>query len=181
MKLFALVVSDALLQKFNHVQIDSYNTIRNPRKFYDVEYRNIYCLNQIQQFLDSKQVEMSYFKNKVAHDLRSSDLKYRELYSRIKSPASIFEKMSSRDVCDILAFRVICDEIDDIYEIASFIRLKYDVVCEKNYISKPKKNGYRSLHLTCYLSSNDEFPIEFQLRTTDMDFVANFGNARNYK
>ncbi|MBQ1872016.1 MAG: GTP pyrophosphokinase family protein, partial [Lachnospiraceae bacterium] len=80
--------------------------------------------------------------------------------SRIKSPASIYEKLSRKGyemtidnmeqhIKDIAGVRVICSFPEDIYAVARLITEQDDIVILeiKDYIAKPKANGYRSLHL----------------------------------
>ena len=80
--------------------------------------------------------------------------------TRIKTPASILEKLNRRnlplcveslenDLTDIAGVRVICPFPDDIYNVAELLTSQDDVilVARKDYIKNPKVNGYRSLHL----------------------------------
>lgn len=80
--------------------------------------------------------------------------------TRLKSIESITEKMIRKNlpmtiesvesnIYDIAGVRVICSFIDDIYMLAECLSKQDDikVIAEKDYIIKPKENGYRSLHL----------------------------------
>lgn len=98
--------------------------------------------------------------------------------SRLKSPKSIIEKLERKGwpvsiesaeahLMDIAGIRVVCNYIDDIYRLANLLVHQQDLelVTRKDYIQKPKPNGYRSLHLvlrvTVFLSSHTELvPVE---------------------
>ena len=119
--------------------------------------------------------------------------------SRVKSPASIIEKIARKGIdpnpasiqtrlLDIAGIRVICYYIEDIYTIAELLKNQADieVVEEVDYIKNPKGNGYRSLHLIVtvpvFLSDRTEkIPVEVQIRTIAMDFWASLEHQIRYK
>ena len=119
--------------------------------------------------------------------------------SRVKSPASIYEKLRRRDLPfteesivknldDVAGIRVICPFISDIYAVANMLISQDDVeVMEvKDYIKNPKPNGYRSLHyvviIPIYLSSGKEYmKVEVQIRTIAMNFWASLEHQMHYK
>lgn len=117
---------------------------------------------------------------------------------RIKSPKSIINKLERKKlekniegikkINDISGLRVICNYINDIHYIAQLLILQEDVVLIKynNYITYPKKNGYRSLHLivTVPVYQNDlliNVPVEIQIRTIAMDYWASLEHELVYK
>ena len=117
---------------------------------------------------------------------------------RIKSPKSIINKLERKKlekniegikkINDISGLRVICNYINDIHYIAQLLILQEDVVLIKynNYITYPKKNGYRSLHLivTVPVYQNDlliNVPVEIQIRTIAMDCWASLEHELVYK
>ena len=92
------------------------------------------------------------------------------------------------EITDIGGIRVVCSYINDIYAIANMLKQQDDIltVREKDYISKPKKNGYRSYHLIVaipvFLSSEKQIiPVEIQMRTIAMDFWASLEHQLRYK
>ena len=119
--------------------------------------------------------------------------------SRLKSPRSIIEKLQRKGwpvsvesaeehLNDIAGVRIVCNYIDDIYRLANMLVRQQDLelVCQKDYIRKPKPNGYRSLHLVLrvpvFLSSHTELvPVEVQIRTIAMDFWASLEHQLRYK
>jgi len=121
------------------------------------------------------------------------------LECRIKGINSIFEKLqrygvpvslnSAREhIRDIAGIRVICNFIDDIYLIENILLKQPDItlLMRKDYISGPKGNGYRSLHLVIkapvFLTHKIEYvPVEIQLRTVAMDYWASLEHMLRYK
>ena len=92
---------------------------------------------------------------------------------RAKAPYSIWKKMvrqggGPEKVRDLLAFRVIVPELSDCYAVLGWVHASYDLVPDriKDYISRPKPNGYRSLHTTVIGPEGKR--IEVQIRTEAM-------------
>ena len=84
--------------------------------------------------------------------------------------------------------RVICSFIDDIYKVADMLSAQDDVVLikTKDYIKKPKMNGYRSLHLIVevpvfFSDHKENMRVEIQIRTIAMDFWASLEHQVKYK
>lgn len=119
--------------------------------------------------------------------------------TRIKSPDSIYEKLVRKNlpvnlssiengICDIAGIRVICSFVDDIYMLANCLLQQDDITLieRKDYIEKPKSNGYRSLHLIVevpiFLQNEKRLmKVEVQLRTIAMEFWANLEHKMKYK
>ena len=119
--------------------------------------------------------------------------------SRIKSPASIYEKLSRKGyemtidnmeqhIKDIAGVRVICSFPEDIYAVARLITEQDDIVILeiKDYIAKPKANGYRSLHLIIAVpiflaNEKRNMKVEIQFRTIAMDFWTSLEHKVKYK
>ncbi len=121
------------------------------------------------------------------------------IQSRIKRPYSIAKKLKARglpvavesiqkNLNDVAGIRVICPFISDIYDVADMLLSQEDVLLieKKDYIEKPKDNGYRSLHLIVeipiFLSRGKEnMRVEIQIRTVAMDFWASLEHQIRYK
>jgi guanosine-3',5'-bis(diphosphate) 3'-pyrophosphohydrolase len=110
-----------------------------------------------------------------------------EVQGREKSPWSIWEKMHRRNVAfeqlsDIMAFRVVVRTKADCYLALGAIHSAYPVIAGrfKDYISTPKSNGYQSLHTGVTLREPRNQKIEMQIRTNDMDDVAENGVASHW-
>ncbi|GAB1258657.1 bifunctional GTP diphosphokinase/guanosine-3',5'-bis pyrophosphate 3'-pyrophosphohydrolase [Aurantivibrio plasticivorans] len=104
---------------------------------------------------------------------------------REKHLYSIYQKMrtkkkSFKEIMDVYAFRIIVEDIDTCYRVLGAIHNLYKPVINefKDYIAIPKANGYQSLHTV--LVGMHGVPIEVQIRTKDMDEMANSGIAAHW-
>lgn len=119
--------------------------------------------------------------------------------SRLKNIFSIRNKLVDRglpvsiesikeNLNDIAGIRVICSFTDDVYALADALLKQDDItlVCKKDYIRQPKRNGYRSLHLIVeipiFLEHEKQImKAEIQLRTISMDSWASLEHQIRYK
>nr|WP_274615724.1 bifunctional (p)ppGpp synthetase/guanosine-3',5'-bis(diphosphate) 3'-pyrophosphohydrolase [Sphingomonas sp. ACRSK] len=108
-----------------------------------------------------------------------------EVSGREKHPYSIWRKMSERHVSmeqltDIMAFRAIVETEEECYRALGIIHRRWPMVPGrfKDYISTPKRNGYRSLHTSVIHSEN--MRVEIQIRTRAMHAQAEFGMAAHW-
>lgn len=124
---------------------------------------------------------------------------FESIKSRLKTPASIYEKLARKGypvtvesirehLSDVAGLRVICSFPDDIYRLADLLVKQDDFILlrKKDYIEKPKRNGYRSLHLILsvpiFLSNEKKYiKAEVQFRTIAMDFWASVEHKLKYK
>ena len=110
-----------------------------------------------------------------------------EVIGREKSPYSIWEKMHRRNVTfeqlsDIMAFRIVVPTKGDCYAALGAVHSSFPVIAArfKDYISTPKSNGYQSLHTGVTLREPRNQKIEVQIRTADMNDVAENGVAAHW-
>ena len=121
------------------------------------------------------------------------------MQNRIKAKKSIEDKLrrlgqrdsvsNARDYLqDIAVILVICNFVDDIYNVAAGLKRQSDLVLvkERDYIATPKPNGYRSYHIVMgapvyCLDAMEYFPVEVQFRTMSMDFWASMEHRICYK
>ena len=110
-----------------------------------------------------------------------------EIIGREKSPFSIWEKMHRRNVAfeqlsDIMAFRIVVRTKADCYAALGAVHSAYPVIAGrfKDYISTPKSNGYQSLHTGVTLRQPRNQKIEVQIRTHEMNDVAENGVASHW-
>ncbi|GGY88571.1 bifunctional GTP diphosphokinase/guanosine-3',5'-bis(diphosphate) 3'-diphosphatase [Cellvibrio zantedeschiae] len=104
---------------------------------------------------------------------------------REKHLFSIYEKMRTKkkffkEIMDVYAFRIIVDSVDTCYRALGVVHNLYKPVAGefKDYIAIPKANGYQSLHTV--LVGMHGVPIEVQIRTKEMDEMANSGIAAHF-
>jgi RelA/SpoT family (p)ppGpp synthetase len=99
---------------------------------------------------------------------------------RAKSYWSTYQKLIKHDmdfskIHDLLALRIIAKDIESCYKVLGILHKHFKPISEEinDYIAKPKRNGYRSLHTTVY--SNQGKITEIQIRTEEMHREAEYG------
>lgn len=107
------------------------------------------------------------------------------IFGREKHLYSIYEKMRSKrksfsEIMDVYAFRIVVDKVDTCYRVLGAVHNLYKPVPGrfKDYIAIPKANGYQSLHTTLF--GMHGVPIEIQIRTEEMEAMANNGIAAHW-
>ncbi|WP_395713298.1 RelA/SpoT family protein [Reyranella sp.] len=108
-----------------------------------------------------------------------------QVSGREKTPYSIWRKMQTKNVsfeqlADIMAFRIIVDDVAQCYQALGLLHGRYQVLPQrfKDYISVPKPNGYRSLHTGVIGPFGQR--IEIQIRTAEMQDQAERGVAAHW-
>ena len=108
-----------------------------------------------------------------------------QIFGRTKRPYSIWKKMLRKSVSfekifDLIAFRIIVSDIKDCYKVFGCISTNYVIVPDTfdDYISRPKANGYQSIHIIVIGPRNVK--IEVQIRTEEMDYLAEYGIASHW-
>ena len=104
---------------------------------------------------------------------------------REKHLYSVYRKMRARkasfkEVLDVHGFRIVVERPDDCYRVLGMVHSLYKPVPEKfnDFIAIPKANGYQSLHTTLFGPAGT--PIDVQIRTEEMDQVAESGVAAHW-
>jgi GTP pyrophosphokinase len=105
---------------------------------------------------------------------------------REKAPYSIWRKMQQKNITfeqlpDIIAFRIVVDSIAECYRALGVIHSSYSVLPGrfKDYVSTPKQNNYQSIH-TAVIGPH-QARIEIQIRTREMDEIAELGVAAHWQ
>lgn len=123
-------------------------------------------------------------KSEINSRLEGNNISARVL-GREKHLHSIYRKMQTKElkfeqVMDIYAFRVIVDSVDTCYRVLGALHNLYKPIETrfKDYIAIPKSNGYQSLHTS--LKGPHGVPVEIQIRTEEMDLMADRGVAAHW-
>lgn len=116
--------------------------------------------------------------------LKEVGLKAR-VFGREKNLFSIYNKMKTKEqrfhtIMDIYAFRVVVDDADTCYRVLGQVHSLYKPRPGrmKDYIAVPKANGYQSIHTS--MVGPHGVPVEVQIRTEDMDQMADKGVAAHW-
>ncbi len=168
-----------------------------------METESIYgaCADTLPYVLDRFQDQLEKLNNRTKE--KTGEGIYEHLIARVKSEESMREKCvrkgipqtsycALRDITDAIGMRVITRFVDDIFEIADYIRSieNVKVVKEKDYVRHAKPNGYRSYHMIITytvpwadIEGNEPgtYYIEIQLRTIAMDSWASLEHQLKYK
>jgi RelA/SpoT family (p)ppGpp synthetase len=109
-----------------------------------------------------------------------------QVHGRSKDVYSIYQKMRKKgrplsEIVDVFGFRVIVGSVDDCYRALGVVHKTFKPMLGrfKDYIAIPKVNGYQSLHTTLFGPKG--VPIEVQIRSEDMDKVAESGIASHWQ
>ncbi len=194
-----------------HAQAHEYSELEPVRELIPAISRDMHTQEQVMEQL-YRFIEMEHLYESAIREVKTKleilDSEFKSKYDynpihhiedRLKSPQSILDKLQRKGLpfsCDaarsslndIAGVRVICNYIEDIYTVADLLTAQDDVnlINRKDYIEKPKPNGYRSLHLVIetpvYLSDRKEMVnVEVQIRTIAMDFWASLEHELKYK
>ncbi|MBP5518042.1 MAG: bifunctional (p)ppGpp synthetase/guanosine-3',5'-bis(diphosphate) 3'-pyrophosphohydrolase [Bacteroidales bacterium] len=157
-------------------------------KYSDPEhYRSI--SNKLMATASDREKLASEFIRPLEKKLKDSGIKY-TLKVRTKTAWSIWQKMQKQDVPfegvhDVFAIRFILDvppekEKEACWQVYSLVTQEYkpDLSRLRDWISKPKENGYESLHTT--VENKDGAKVEVQIRTVRMDQMAESGHASHW-
>lgn len=139
--------------------------------------------------LEEKRVEREAFVansiKRLQSEMAAAGIKA-EVFGRPKHIFSIWSKLRGKalefsDLYDVRAFRVIVDDVKTCYTVLGIIHNIWTPIPEEfdDYISRPKSNGYQSLHTI--VIAEDGRPLEVQVRTGDMHHFAEYGVAAHWR
>ncbi|MFC7301323.1 RelA/SpoT family protein [Cognatiluteimonas weifangensis] len=120
----------------------------------------------------------------LAQRLTNEGLQYR-LVGRVKSPWSIYTKMRAEgksfvQVMDVFGFRIVVGSVPECYHALGVVHAVFKPLDGRfrDFIAIPKANGYQSLHTVLFGPYGS--PIEVQIRTEEMDLIAERGIAAHW-
>ena len=161
-----------------------------------LRYKEPEAFNQISELINrnimDKELVINQFIDPIDIALKAAGFKY-EIRKRVKTPYSIWKKMTTKgvsfdEIFDLYAVRIIFDpnensnetERDHCYHIFSVIssiyKYKHDRI--RDWVNAPKSNGYEALH--CTLMSNAGIWVEVQIRSRRMHEIAEKGIAAHW-
>ena len=159
----------------------------------ELEDRSLHYLDpvgyeEISQMLSERAGEefLARVSGVIEQRLVESGIEGATIKRRVKSIYGIYRKMyiqnkDFEEIYDIYAVRIILDNVAECYTALGLIHDMYHPLPNrfKDYISTPKPNGYQSLHTT--VIGREAIPFEVQIRTWDMDRMAEYGIAAHWK
>ncbi len=129
------------------------------------------------EIVENIRSSIEHYLQQEGHDAR--------VLGREKHLYSIYKKMKTKrksfsEIMDIYAFRIVVDSVDTCYRVLGCVHSLYKPVPGqfKDYIAIPKANGYQSLHTVLF--GMHGVPIEIQIRTEEMEEMANNGIAAHW-
>ena len=144
---------------------------------------------ETQQYLNEYYQKSQNISQEIADKIKSLANEYGiqvQTQSRLKSAYGVFKKWQVKgrnSVYDYIAHRIIVKEIKDCYTLLGAVHNVWKPVEGriKDYIAKPKKNFYRSLHTTVlFPTAQGEVPFEIQIRTEEMHIYCEYGMAAHW-
>jgi GTP pyrophosphokinase len=139
--------------------------------------------------LEEKRIERESFVSSAIARLRSEMMAAgikAEVFGRPKHIYSIWTKMHGKsldfsELYDVRAFRVIVDDVKTCYAVLGIVHNIWTPLPNEfdDYISRPKQNGYQSLHTV--VIAEDGRALEVQIRTHDMHHFAEYGVAAHWR
>ncbi len=120
-------------------------------------------------------IELQLQKDNIAARVSGREKHLWSIYQKMKT-----KKRSFKDIMDVFAFRIVVDNVDNCYRVLGVIHNLFKPVPGEftDYIAIPKSNGYQSLHTV--LLGLHGVAIEVQIRSEEMDTLANYGIASHW-
>ncbi len=153
------------------------------KALYPLRYRAIY--SAVEKSRGNRHELTHKIEEDLAQAIKQLNIPYEHVFGRQKHLYSIYRKMKQKkasfaEITDVFAFRVITEDIDSCYRVMGALHRTYKPVPQRfrDYIGIPKANGYQSLHTTLFGPFG--VPLEVQIRTQDMDKVAENGVAAHW-
>ncbi len=149
----------------------------NPTAYYDL-------VEKVQKKKKERELFIKDFRETLIDEISKSFQSDFEVAGRSKHLYSIHKKMLGGvdydKIYDVLAFRVLVDNVAQCYEILGLVHAHFRPVPGrfKDFIAMPKNNNYQSLHTTVVMTNGDR--VEIQIRTSEMHLIAEQGIAAHW-
>jgi len=147
-------------------------------------WRHKVLSEQVRKASGNRREPMLQIEASICNRMEEANIEAR-IFGREKNLYSIYRKMRDKhlsfdEVFDVFALRVVVESVDTCYRCLGIVHNIYKPVPGrfKDYIAIPKANGYQSLHTTLF--GPHGVPIEVQIRTQEMDRVAESGIAAHW-
>lgn len=164
-------------------------TVKEYMEDVSLKYLDPVAYHEIEENLEARSTRRKQFVESTKELIRSRVeplIPGVYIEGRVKSINGIYRKMfiqgkSFDEIYDVFALRVIVNTIIDCYNVLGIVHDMFTPLPNrfKDYISTPKQNMYQSLHTT--VISKEGIPFEVQIRTWDMDRMAEYGIAAHWK
>lgn len=179
LKIFVPIAKRLWLYQYQLYLENGCFSILHPEEFHNI-------VQYLKKIYPTKQQYVEKWTKKLQDILQKEGIHGATIKWRLKSPYRIRQKMnkwSANDysqVLDTLAYRIITKDVAESYLCLWLIHKYYTPMIKniKDYIAIPKFNWYQSLHTT--ILGMFDFPVEIQIRTYEMDEIAEFGVAAHY-
>ncbi len=139
---------------------------------------------RLKHIRENAETRLETINDGIAAEMQRHGLKV-TVSGREKHPYSIWRKMQERHVAfdqlsDINAFRIVTENPEDCYWALGVLHRKWQMVPGrfKDFISTPKRNGYKSVHTTIMFAKN--MRVEVQIRSKTMHEASEFGLAAHW-
>jgi len=150
---------------------------------YPKEYHQL--LKRVQDKFEEREKYLKKITPAIKNSLKKEGINFVEVQSRAKHYYSLYQKLKRYNndldkIYDLVALRIIVKDIEDCYKTLGIVHKLYTPLPGriKDYIARPKINGYRSLHTTVICEEGKI--VEFQIRTPQMHQEAEFGIASHW-
>ncbi len=165
------------------------NTLKTELEDLGFRYLRPYRYRVLERALKKAQGNQRQIVKKISDTLEKELTRHgipAQVVGRQKHLHSIYRKMLVKgrtlsEIVDVYGFRIIVEDVDDCYRALGLVHKVYKPMPGrfKDYVAIPRVNGYQSLHTTCFGPRG--LPLEVQIRTREMDVVAETGIASHWR